>query len=599
MSEPAAQAPASVQPVPAYRDAAIMALSQRLQDARTRRRRLLEVGVATQDLDREILDLRRQLREGGQLLAGDALGDGRFLLIKPIGRGGFAVVWEAHDVSNDQTVAIKVLHSHLAGDLLRRERFFRGARAMMALSPSGVVRVLEPEHEDGGFHYFVMELVSGGNLHDAVLRGRVEQAAMLPLLLQVCDAVAEAHAKGMIHRDIKPSNILLDGQGNPKLTDFDLVGAADTTGGTRTGALGTLLYSAPECLDKPQDATPRADVYGLGMTAIFCLSGQELPRSILRTAAPTIAKLNCSSAMQTVLARAVAWDPEERFADAHAMGMALRAAMNGLDDFDWGSLAPATARALEKLLAIEDDDGPVPGGGDDQDECPSPPAGVPSVSEPATVRPVILFLAANPRGTDRLALAEEARAIERELELSLHRVRFEFRMTWAAQPLDLLLGLRKFRPTVVHFTGHGSEDGLYFQGGDGSAQLVTATALTQTFDAAGGSVRLVVLNTSYSDAQAEALRAHVDCVIGVRGAIADEAARSFATGLYTGLAEGESIAAAYRMGCAAVNLAALRGANHLVLKVRTGVDVERLVLLTEPPAAAVPHAANPDDASDA
>lgn len=576
-----------------------MALSQRLQGARERRRRLQEAGIATQDLDREILDLRRQLREGGQLLAGDALGDGRFLLIKPIGRGGFAVVWEAHDLSNNRTVAIKVLHSHLAGDPLRRERFFRGARAMMALSPSGVVRVLEPEHEDGGFHYFVMELVPGGNLRDAVLGGRVEKAIALPLLLRVCDAVAEAHAKGMVHRDIKPSNILLDDRRNPKLTDFDLVGAADTTGGTRTGALGTLLYSAPECLDRPQDATPRADVYGLGMTAIFCLLGQELPRSILRTAVPTIAKLSCSSEMQSVLTRAVAWEPEERFADAHAMGAALRAAMDGLDGFDWGSLAPATARALEKLLAIPDDDDRFLEGGDDQDESASPPAGVPSVPEPATARCVILFLAANPRAMIRLALDEEAHSVQVELERSGYRGHFELRMSWAAQPLDLFRGLRKFRPTVVHFTGHGSEEGLYFVGGDESALLVTTAALAQTFEAVGGSVRLVVLNTAYSDALAEALRAHVDCVIGVRGAIADDAARSFATGLYSGLAAGESVAAAYRQACAAVNLAALRGANDMVLKVRTGVDPNQLVLVTERPAAADARAASRGDASDA
>lgn len=112
-------------------------------------------------------------------------------------------------------------------------------------------------------------------------------------------------------------------------------------------------------------------------------------------------------------------------------------------------------------------------------------------------------------------------------------------------------------------------------------------------------MRLVALNTSYSDAQAEALRAHVDCAIGVRGAIADEAARSFVSGLYTGLAEGESIANANRQGRAAINLAALRDANHLVLQVRAGVDAERLVLVTERPAIAASPAANPGDASDA
>ena len=112
-------------------------------------------------------------------------------------------------------------------------------------------------------------------------------------------------------------------------------------------------------------------------------------------------------------------------------------------------------------------------------------------------------------------------------------------------------------------------------------------------------MRLVVLNTSHSDALAEALRAHIDCVIGIQGDIADEAARCFAIGLYGSLAEGESIADAYRQGCAAIDMAKLHGADHLVLKVRTGVDPNQLVLATERPTAADAPAASPGDASDA
>lgn len=228
----------STRPVPAYRDDAIKALSEELDDARKRRHRLREASLATDALDREILDLRRQLREGGQLLAGDALGDGRYLLVKPAGRGGFSVVWEAYDRQNDRRVALKVLHSHLAGDRLRRDRFFRGARAMMKLACPAVVQILDPEQEDEGFSYFVMEFIPGGNLSEAVLESRLNKEYILPLMLRVCEAVAEAHDKGMIHRDIKPSNILLDAAVNPKLTDFDLVGALDTTGGNTHRSAG-------------------------------------------------------------------------------------------------------------------------------------------------------------------------------------------------------------------------------------------------------------------------------------------------------------------------------------------------------------------------
>ena len=223
----------------------------------------------------------------------------------------------------------------------------------------------------------------------------------------------------------------------------------------------------------------------------------------------------------------------------------------------------------------------------------------------------ILFLAANPAGTDRLGLDREAHDIQAELERAGHRDRFEFVTRWAVEPLDLLRELRKLRPTVVHFSGHGgstsgtsqpgaprrdigganataigdpldAETGLYFQGPDGHPRLVSAAALEATFGAAGSSVKLVVLNACYSEAQAQALLAHVDCVVGMSGSILDDAARAFAVGFYGGLGERESVEAACKQGRAAIHLAGLRDGDRPQLAVRAGVDARRLVLAADP-----------------
>jgi RNA polymerase sigma factor (sigma-70 family) len=342
-----------VPPPPAYLNAEVQALGE-LARARARKQALRDAGITTEDLDREILQLRRQLREAGQLRAGDALGDGRYLLIKPVGRGGFAVVWEAFDRTEQRRVAIKVLHSHLAADPQRRERFFRGARVMMELRHPAVVRVYDPRGEEDAFCYFVMELVSGGNLRDAVLSQHIEASRRLLLVLQVGEALAEAHRKRLVHRDVKPGNILLDEHGNAKLTDFDLVGAHDTTGGTRTGALGTVVYAAPECLDKPQEATARADVFGLGMTAIFCLFGQDLSIDTFRDPVVTVAELDCSAAVGNVLKRAVAWKPDRRFGDSAAMVNALRDALNESEQIESADDGRAASSAAAKQPAIAD-----------------------------------------------------------------------------------------------------------------------------------------------------------------------------------------------------------------------------------------------------
>jgi CHAT domain len=251
----------------------------------------------------------------------------------------------------------------------------------------------------------------------------------------------------------------------------------------------------------------------------------------------------------------------------------------------------------------------------DLDEIPTGPP-LPSVRGPAAPAPrpamekqTILFLAANPSGTDRLALDHEARAIQVELERSGNRDAFEFVTRWAVEPLDLLRELRKLKPTVVHFSGHGSrvgatehgsdqvvhrdvvgapaandretEYGLYFQDSAGHPRLVPAGALKNAFGAAAASVKLVVLNACYSEAQADALLEHVDCVVGMSGSIRDDSARAFAVGFYGGLGERESIAAAYEQGCAAIGLEGLSDEKLPQLKARAGVDPRRLILDVE------------------
>ena len=239
----------------------------------------------------------------------------------------------------------------------------------------------------------------------------------------------------------------------------------------------------------------------------------------------------------------------------------------------------------------------------------SPPASSTGPGTPLPRLPMkhtILFVAANPLGTDRLALDREARAIQIELERSGFRDRFELVTRWAAEPLDLLRELRKLKPTIVHFSGHGTPSatsdplpepaahrdaagmhgprgsepqyGLFFQGPDGRPQLVSIAALEETFGAAGASVKLVVLSACYSDVQARALLTRVGCVVGMSGAIREDAARTFAVGFYGGLGDRESITTAYKQGCAAISLEGLPDRDRPQLAVHPSVDASKLVL---------------------
>ncbi|HEY0989089.1 MAG TPA: CHAT domain-containing protein [Kofleriaceae bacterium] len=191
----------------------------------------------------------------------------------------------------------------------------------------------------------------------------------------------------------------------------------------------------------------------------------------------------------------------------------------------------------------------------------------------------ILFVAANPRGSGELRLGEECAEIQRELKMAPYRDDFRFASRWAVSIDELMRHLTEINPAVIHFSGHGGGSaGLILQGDEGRPQPVSARALAMMVGAAASHARLVVLNACFSVAQAEALRATVDCVIGMDGAIGDDAARAFAIRFYGALGNRRSVGNAFAHGVAA--LAARDLPDELMPRclTRDGVDAGQLVL---------------------
>ncbi len=290
------------------------------------------------------------------------LGD-RYQLLERIGQEQCAIVYRARDLAHGDEVAVKLLRPEVAERDEQRRRYFRGVRIMAALAHPSIAQIITPEQSEGRMHYMVTELVRGGTLHDAVLARKVVRADVLPLLLCLADAMAQAHLRGLVHGAIMPKTVLLTEQGAPRLTDFALMRALDgedPDGRQAGGDLSVFLYTPPELIDEAGAPGARADVYGLGMTALFILHQAPLPMRALTARESFLANLECEPALRAVIARAVALSPAKRFADAGVLLEALEGISGDelsfeVDDFNVGpdTVVQRDPAAVSHLLAGE------------------------------------------------------------------------------------------------------------------------------------------------------------------------------------------------------------------------------------------------------
>ncbi|MGQ0744715.1 MAG: protein kinase domain-containing protein [Acidimicrobiales bacterium] len=292
---------------------------------------------------------------GGDLIPGLVLG-GRFRLVEPLARGGMAEVWKAEDAVLGRPVAVKLLAAHLAADQRFRIRFRREAIAAARLSHPNIVATYDTGVDDGQA-YIVMELVEGQTLRQ-LLAGEEELSWQRAVAIgaDVAGALDYAHRSGVIHRDVKPANILLRHDGRVKVVDFGIAKAVIASGAgggdhdgdydrpetdlTQTGTvLGTAKYISPEQADG-RGLDGRCDIYALGVVLFEMLCGRapftaesEMALGVAHLTAPvpipSSLRPDLEPALEAVVLRALAKDPDHRFPDAQAMADALRAVARG------------------------------------------------------------------------------------------------------------------------------------------------------------------------------------------------------------------------------------------------------------------------------
>jgi eukaryotic-like serine/threonine-protein kinase len=294
-------------------------------------------------------------------MVGEVLLD-RYELEELVGSGGMSSVYRAHDRLLDRTVALKVLHEHHLQDPEHVERFRREARSAAVLSHPNVVTVIDRGEHDGR-QFIVFEFVGGENLKQLIEQNKpLPVATALELATQIARGLSFAHHNGLVHRDVKPQNVLLNGDGQAKVTDFGIARSLDVGGGmTQTGTvLGTSDYIAPEQAQGLR-VDEQSDVYSLGVV-LYELLTAEVPFPGENFVAVAMRHINepppsvrakrpdVPPRVDAAVQRAMAKDPRDRFPTMADFGRELEACAVDAED-GTQIIAPARAEHRRRFSA--------------------------------------------------------------------------------------------------------------------------------------------------------------------------------------------------------------------------------------------------------
>jgi Tol biopolymer transport system component/tRNA A-37 threonylcarbamoyl transferase component Bud32 len=265
-------------------------------------------------------------------------------IVAPLGHGGMGVVYKARDTRLDRHVAVKLLPPDSVANPEARARFVREAKTASALNHPGIVTIHDIQTSDDGSDFIVMELVEGRTLSDVIATGELRGPALLGLAVQIADAVAAAHAAGIVHRDVKPSNVMITRDGRAKVLDFGLaklLEKADAADGTVTAlpvtmhgvVLGTPAYMSPEQVEgRTLDA--RSDIFSFGAVLYEMTTGTRpfagdsaaaVAARIIGSdpAAPSTRARRVPAALDAIILRCLRKDPARRFQTMADLKVAL------------------------------------------------------------------------------------------------------------------------------------------------------------------------------------------------------------------------------------------------------------------------------------